>query len=135
MTLARYAEGPCISIGDVAVRLGRVSPRSSVRLFDTCMQNGQLHASSCLAEAEWVSAPLRPFGSGVASIVPDGFPAYVRILRSAYGPGSEMLSWAEVAAASGRIMHRLAQFHAISGPKAAASIGTVYLSQAGNLDP
>ena len=99
------------------------------------MQNDQLQASSRLAEADWIADRLRPFGSGVASIVPDGFPAYVRILHPAYGPGEELLTWAEIAADSGRIMHRLAQFHAISRPTAGASIGMVDPPEPGKLEP
>src|SRR3954471_12654614 len=99
------------------------------------MQHNELHASSRLAEADWIAPPLRPFGSGVASIVPDAFPAYVRILHPAYGPGSEILTWAEVAANSGRTMHRLAQFHAINRPTAGASIGTADPPKPGNLEP
>src|SRR5689334_12684825 len=47
-----------------------------------------------------VSAPprLAPFGSGVASVVPGGFPAYVRILHRARGINDEPLRWADVAA-------------------------------------
>jgi hypothetical protein len=98
------------------------------------MQHDQLHASSRLTEADWVAARLRPFGSGVASIVPDGFPAYVRILHPASGPGSDLLTWATVAAKSGRTMHRLVQFHAISASTEAVSIRTVVPPGPGNLE-
>lgn len=50
--------------------------------------------------------------------MPDGFPAYLRILHPAHGTDMEPLRWADVAARCGRTMHRLAQFHAISLPKA-----------------
>lgn len=57
---------------------------------------------------------LRRFGSGVAAVVPDEFPAYVRILHPARDLSGEPVTWAEVAARSGAAMHRLAQFHAIA---------------------
>jgi hypothetical protein len=66
--------------------------------------------------ADWLSARLRDFGSGVASVVPDGFSAYVRVLHPARGVDGEQVSWATVAAWSGRRMHRLVQFHAIARP-------------------
>ena len=70
-----------------------------------------------IAEAEWLKPRLRPFLGGVASIVPAGFPAYVRILHPSPGPNDQLSTWAEVAARSGRTMHRLAQFHAIEQPR------------------
>jgi len=77
----------------------------------------KLHSSPRLDEADWVEQRLLPFGSGVGSIVPAGFPAYVRILHPASDSNGETLRWAEVAAKTGRVMHRLAQFHAINRPK------------------
>jgi hypothetical protein len=104
-------------------------------LYNSAMDQHRLHASSRLAEAEWLRNRLRPFGSGVASIVPDGFPAYVRILHPAYDAGGELLSWAKVAATCGRTMHRLAQFHAISPPKSAVAEAGASSPEAGNLEP
>ena len=54
----------------------------------------------------------------MAAVVPDGFPAYVRILHPARGAADRPVRWAEVAAWSGRKMHRLVQFHAIARPTA-----------------
>jgi hypothetical protein len=99
------------------------------------MQNDRIYASSRVGEADWLNARLLPFGSGVASIVPDGFSAYVRILHPAYGPGGEVLRWQDVAATFDRTMHRLAQFHAISSPKADAPTGAVNRPDVGNLQP
>jgi len=79
---------------------------------------GQLRSSSRLFEAEWIRARLGPFGSGVGSIVPWGFSAYVRIFHPAHGAGDRPVRWAEVAAQTGRTTHRLAQFHAIARPRA-----------------
>jgi hypothetical protein len=76
----------------------------------------KLRPSTQIVEAEWLAPRLRSFGSGVAAVVPDEFPAYVRILHPARGVGvkDEPITWADVAARSGSIMHRLAQFHAIA---------------------
>lgn len=41
------------------------------------MSQLRLQSSAAIAEADWLSPRLRPFGSGVAAVVPDGFPAYV----------------------------------------------------------
>lgn len=81
------------------------------------MQEPKLYSSTRLDEAEWLSPRLRSSGS-VASIVPDGFPAYVRIFHPSRGPYDQLSTWAEVAARSGRTMHRLAQFHAIEQHRA-----------------
>jgi hypothetical protein len=79
-----------------------------------------LHPCADVTAADWLGPRLRRFGSAVAAVVPDGFPAYVRILHPARGPEGRPVRWAEVAAWSARTMHRLAQFHAISRPAAAA---------------
>jgi RHS repeat-associated protein len=81
----------------------------------------RLHHSSRLVETDWLASRLRPFGLGVASVVPDGFPAYTRILHPARGINDEQIRWADVAVKSGSTMHRLAQFHAISRPPVAVS--------------
>ena len=79
------------------------------------MGQHRLHPSSRLSEAEWLAARRAPFGShSVASVVPGGFPAYLRILHPAQGRNRERLRWAEVASKSDRTMHRLVQFHAIN---------------------
>ncbi len=72
--------------------------------------------SSNVREADWLAPRLRPFGAMIASVVPDGFPAYVRILHPARGTHDEPVAWADIAAWSGRTMHRLVQFHAIARP-------------------
>jgi hypothetical protein len=81
------------------------------------------HPSADVTAADWLGPRLRRFGSAVAAVVPDGFPAYVRILHPGRGPEGRPVRWAEVAAWSGRTMHRLAQFHAISRPAVSASTG------------
>ena len=105
------------------------------------MLNSQLRHSTQVVEAEWLIPRLRAFGSGVASIVPSGFPAYVRILHPARALGvkDEPITWAEVAARSSSIMHRLVQFHAIArtnpfGTASPAPFG-VSRPESGNLPP
>jgi hypothetical protein len=83
----------------------------------------ELHPSADVTAADWLGPRLRRFGSAVTAVVPDGFPAYVRILHPARGPDDRPVRWAEVSAWSGRSMHRLAQFHAIARPAAAAPTG------------
>jgi hypothetical protein len=79
-----------------------------------------LHPSAEIRAADWLGPRLRRFGSAVAAVVPDGFPAYVRVLHPARGTSDRPVRWAEVAAWSGHTMHRLAQFHAIGQPAGAA---------------
>jgi hypothetical protein len=92
-----------------------------------------LRSSPRVDEAEWIASRLRPFGSGVASIVPDGFPAYARILHPASGPYDKLFRWAEVAAKRGRTMHRLAQFDAINSPRVTGSAEDIYPPAPGRL--
>jgi hypothetical protein len=93
----------------------------------------RLRSSSRLVEAEWLAQRLRPFGSGFTSIVPADFPAYLRILHPVYGVNNELLRWADVAAKSGRTMHRLAEFQEIYRPEVDVSMDAVTLPAAGNL--
>jgi hypothetical protein len=77
----------------------------------------ELRRSVDVAAADWLRAGLRGFDSHVvASVVPDGFPAYLRILHPAHGVDDQQVTWAGVAAWSGRTMHRLAQFDAVARP-------------------
>jgi hypothetical protein len=84
--------------------------------WDQLVREAGLHPSADVAAADWVGPRLRRFGSAVAAVVPDGFPAYVRILHPAQGTDDRPVRWAEVAAWSGRRMHRLVQFDAIIRP-------------------
>jgi hypothetical protein len=45
----------------------------------------QLRHSADVTAADWLRPRLRRFGSAVSAVVPDGFPAYVRILHPARG--------------------------------------------------
>ncbi len=85
----------------------------------------RLHISAEIAAADWLRPLLRPFGSGVAAIVPSGFPAYARILHPALGRNGEHVRWDVIAARSSRIMHRLAQFHRIVASRTPIKPGSV----------
>jgi hypothetical protein len=76
--------------------------------------NYRIRPSSRTFEADWIGDRLADFGSCVTAIVPQGFEAYVRVFHPATGRNGEPISWSEIAAKSGRTMHRLAQFHAIN---------------------
>jgi hypothetical protein len=87
------------------------------------VRDQELHPAADVTAADWLEPRLRRFGSAVAAVVPDGFPAYVRVLHPARGPEGRPVRWTEVAAWSGRTMHRLVQFHAVSRPVAAPPTG------------
>jgi hypothetical protein len=99
----------------------------------SAVDQARLRSSSRLVEAEWLVPRLAPFGSGVASVVPGGFPAYIRILHPAGGLNGAVLQWADVAVTSGRTMHRLVQFHAIDRLSVSHSEGAVEPPEPGNL--
>lgn len=71
--------------------------------------------SKRLEESDWILPRLSGYHS-VTSVVPDGFPAYVRILHPARSRRNAPIRWAQIAGWSGRVMHRLAEFHRISNP-------------------
>ena len=99
------------------------------------MANSRLRPSSRTAEADWIADQLAPFGSGIAAIVPNGFDAYVRVLHPATDANNEPMRWSDVAARSGRTMHRLAQFHAINRPSLTGVDPAVNGPECGNLVP
>ncbi|MGW4111058.1 hypothetical protein ACWEFJ_09285 [Actinosynnema sp. NPDC004786] len=78
--------------------------------------NDRIEPSGEVWEADWVRPRLRRFGSAVAAVVPDGFPAYARVLHPAVAPDGRFARWAEVAARTGRRVHPLAQFAAVARP-------------------
>jgi len=88
-------------------------------------------------QANWILDRLVGFGQGVFSLVPNGFPAYVRLFHPAYedggGPNERRLLWAEVADRVGTTMHALAQFGPLSA--IARDNWDPMCPQAGNLEP
>jgi hypothetical protein len=88
--------------------------------------------------ADWIVAALRTFGISVLSIVPEGFPSYVRVFHPAYrlDPNTPEPSetrrpvrWAEVADANGTRFHPGSQWPALTG-----SYSSVNQSQPGVFD-
>lgn len=99
------------------------------------MENSRLRPSSRTAEADWIADQQAPFGSGISAIVPNGFQAYARVFHPAVDKNNEPMRWADVAAKSGRTMHRLAQFHAINRHAITAVDPAVNGPENGNLVP
>lgn len=83
----------------------------------------RLRAVTDVSPADWVVAGVGPFGSGVGAFVPHGFEAYARILHPASAADDRPVTWAEVAAWSGRVIHPLVQFDALAVPVPGAGSG------------
>jgi hypothetical protein len=66
-------------------------------------------------QAGWYAAGTAEFGGRVECVVPRGYLAYARILHPATGPDGVRVRWAEVAAATGTVLHPLAQFTSLAG--------------------
>lgn len=98
-------------------------------------KKSSLLPSSRTSEAGWIADRLEGFGSCVASIVPDGFEAYVRIMHPAQGSNGEHLRWTDVAANSGRTIHRLAQFRSIHRPPPDGADSWINEPEIGSLPP
>jgi hypothetical protein len=70
-----------------------------------------------LSPADWIVAGVGR-DEGVGSLLPAGFEAYARVLHPAAvgdGGGLRAVTWAEVAQANKRRLHRLVQFDALIG--------------------
>lgn len=65
--------------------------------------------------ADWVVAGIRGFAESVLSLVPAGFPAYLRVFHSAYRRDMTPVRWAEIAAANGTRAHPGMQLISITG--------------------
>jgi hypothetical protein len=93
-----------------------------------------------VAAAAWVVEGVGEFGSGVNALVPSGFDAYARILHPAWPANGataaddvERVTWAEVAAATGRQVHPRVQFDALVGAERGES--RPYEPDVGKLPP
>ncbi len=103
--------------------------------------DARLLRSDDLEQAAWIQERVAGPGAGLGSILPTGFPAYVRVLHPAEGPRSEqsrLVRWAEVAERAGVTMHASIDFDEL----AAALHGPVdsepwdfTAPDTGNLDP
>ena len=85
-------------------------------------RRSRLHFATDVSAADWIVARVGPFGSGVGALVPHGFEAYARILHPAWEAGDSPVTWAQVAAWSGRAIHSRVQFEAVARPAAGAGI-------------
>jgi len=79
-------------------------------------RRSQLRPATDASAADWVVAGVGPFGSGVGAFVPHGFEAYARVLHPAWADDERPVTWAEVAAWSGRVVHPRVQFEALAVP-------------------
>lgn len=75
--------------------------------------------------AEWIAPRLLDDFGAVCTTIPTGFEAYARILHPADPGAGTSTRWAEVAEATGRTMHALAQFARIAAPHPAITHGDV----------
>jgi hypothetical protein len=75
----------------------------------------QLVPSHRVGEADWYGASLNGFGGRVDQVVPRGYPAYARILHPATDVDGKAVRWSDVATWTGRVLHPVAQFHALAG--------------------
>jgi hypothetical protein len=76
-----------------------------------------------LSPGDWIVADIGAFGSGVGGVVAAGFEAYARVLHPAWTRDGEPVSWAEVAAWSGRTIHPTVQFETLAQPRRGADHG------------
>ena len=75
--------------------------------------DAHLLRSGDLVQAAWIQERVGDPGTGLGSIIPTGFPAYVRVLHPAEGPWPEQfrpVRWAEVAERAGVTMHASIDF-------------------------
>jgi hypothetical protein len=80
------------------------------------VRRSRLRPVADVSPADWVIAGVGPFGSGVGALVPHGFEAYARVLHPAWADDDHPVTWAEVAAWSGRVVHPRVQFQALAAP-------------------
>lgn len=87
-------------------------------VYASAVHVGSFELHEDLGPSEWIAERIHDFGSDVGSVIPEGFESYVRLLHPAfrYEGGDEVLvSWAEIAASNGRIVHPEMQWPHISG--------------------
>lgn len=83
---------------------------------------GSIRIAENADEAAWIAGLVGPFASGVGGLVPRVFGAYARVFHPAHAWDGSEVRWATVAASSGRTMHALAEFIALS-PEVRTSAG------------
>lgn len=102
--------------------------------------DARLLPSDDIGQAAWIRERLVGFGAGVQSVVPTGFPAYVRLLHPAERPPPEprLIRWAEVAQRAGVTMHAAIDFDELAAALdglAPSKRWEVAEPHIGNLDP
>lgn len=103
--------------------------------------DARLLRSDDLVQGAWIQERVGDPGTGLGSIIPTGFPAYVRVLHPAEGPWPEQpgpVRWAEVASRAGLTMHASIDFDELAAAldrRAGAERWDVSEPDAGNLDP
>ena len=75
------------------------------------------------APAAWLEARLSGKSGAVTRSVPDGYPAYARILHPPRDGDDEPVMWAAVATTTGRTVHALAQWHAVVDSPDTVNVG------------
>ena len=97
--------------------------------------------SDDLGQAAWIQERVAGPGAGLRSILPTGFPAYVRVLHPAEGRSSErfrLVRWAEVAERAGVTMHASIDFDELTAAlhgRGGSEPWDVSEPDTGNLDP
>lgn len=103
--------------------------------------DARLLRSDDILQAAWIQERVGDPGTGLGSIIPTGFPAYVRVLHPAEGPCLEQfrpVRWAEVAERAGVTMHASIDFDELAAAldrRAASERWDVDAPDWGNLDP
>jgi len=121
----------------------RSAARPSIRHHGEVIGQGdaRLVRSADLVQAAWIQERVAGPGAGLRSILPAGFPVYVRVLHPAEGPSSEqfrLVRWAEVAERAGVTMHASIDFDDLAAgldARAGCELWDVREPDTGNLDP
>src|SRR5262245_17221110 len=84
------------------------------------MQERHLKIVDGATAGAWVEPKLASEVGSVASAVPTGFDAYVRVLHPAYDQEGNPVRWGDVAKMSGATAHALMQWHALISSRASS---------------
>src|SRR5262245_48738116 len=84
------------------------------------MQERHLKIVDGATAGAWVEPKLASEVGSVASAVPTGFDAYVRVLHQAYDQEGNPVRWGDVAKMSGATAHALMQWHALISSRASS---------------
>jgi hypothetical protein len=85
-----HALAPCgSSPAQIMAKTHEVTKNLHAQKLEVGMSDSGLHPSLDIAAANWFKPRLLPFASAVAAVVPEGFPAYLRIPHPTPGDGSD----------------------------------------------